>query len=95
MSTKDKRRHIVVYERDAKNVLLATSVPIVRDFRVYYSGWDCDSIGYVVEHGKRNRIVLTSHGTAYFAPTSALSEMARELEAAVAIMHEAILDCTG
>lgn len=94
MSNKDKRRHIVVYERNLKHIVV-TSVPIVREFKVYYSGWDCDTIGYVVEHEKRNRVVLTNHGTPYFAPTAVLSKMARELEDAVAAMNEAILDCTG
>lgn len=94
MSNKDKRRHIVVYERNLKHIVV-TSVPIVREFKVYYHGWGSDGIGYVVERNGRKCVVLTNHGTTYFADTTQLAAMALELVDAVAILNEVVLDCTG
>ena len=35
---------------------------IIFSFDIYYSGWECDSKGWVVEQNGKRFIVLTSHG---------------------------------
>jgi hypothetical protein len=39
----------------------------IKIFKVYHSGWECDSEGFVVTDGYRYHLVLTNHGQPYLA----------------------------
>ncbi len=50
----------------------------IKDFAVYYSGWECDHTGYLLtisspnEKTVRHEIVLTNHGMEYIATSEEL-----------------------
>ena len=58
-------------------------VTVIKTFDVYYSGWDCDSKGYIVvlEDGNKSA-VLTDHGNPYFADVSELESLIIEYKSA-------------
>lgn len=47
---------------------------VVYKFPVLWESWECDSEGWVVKDAGQNRLVLTNHGSAYFATEEHLAE---------------------
>lgn len=62
---------------------------VVFMFSIPRVGWEMDNTGYVVTDGKAHRLVMTSHGSAYFPKDSELSEHIAALEQVVYDMKEA------
>lgn len=64
---------------------------IIEEYSRYWSGWECDTSGYIVkdEHGNFN-LVLSDHGSYYFADTKELIEDIEILQKAV-LRHQSIL----
>ena len=58
-------------------------------FSIPRVGWEMDNTGYVVVVGNSHRVVLTSHGHAYFAADTELAEHIALLEQTVYDMKEA------
>jgi hypothetical protein len=52
----------------------AEEYPILKTFPVLYEGWECDSVGMVVEKDGKQVAVLTNHGIPYF-PTKQKLEL--------------------
>jgi hypothetical protein len=52
-------------------------------FDMYHLGWECDTKGFLVEKDGKQVVVLTNHGTPYFADVEVLKNKAKELAAAV------------
>ena len=63
---------------------------IVSEFDVYYSGWECDSKGWLVETDKGLQIVMTSHGSPYFAKVDELNDHIQEYLEAINNMQNVI-----
>ena len=39
--------------------------PVLFEFEIAHIGWECDSVGYVIEYQGEPRLVLTNHGSPY------------------------------
>ena len=59
------------------------NLEVLKEFPVLYRGWDCDGTGYIVRDGNRERVVLTSHGSPYFAKIKELEEKISEYKNAL------------
>ena len=35
---------------------------IIRKFKIFYSGWEMDEVGYVVCRENKNKLIVTDHG---------------------------------
>jgi hypothetical protein len=79
MSKKHKGLAILVQH---KNTL--TTYPVICTFPIPRIGWEMDNEGYIVQFDEtRRRLVMTSHGTPYFAEESELTDQIKELEATI------------
>ena len=47
----------------------------LKTFTVLHAGWELDSVGYVVQDNGVNKIILTSHGTPYWASEKELEKL--------------------
>ena len=63
------------------NLFTPGQAKIVFHFDIAHSGWECDSEGWVVEYlnGTR-RLILTNHGSPYFAEKTELLDLLDEYE---------------
>lgn len=68
---------------------------VISEFPVLHQGWECDSIGYIVQDGKKQKIVLTSHGYGYFAKSKDLEELIRLYKEALRKTKMALLVRNG
>lgn len=60
-------------------------------FKVYWSGWECDSRGHVkITEGGDKYLALTSHGGFYVASCGELHDFISEYEKAISDMQKAI-----
>jgi hypothetical protein len=63
-----------IFESIEHNVVIPLSVKYC--FDVAHVGWECDSRGFIVEDNAKNRfIILTSHGSPYFATEKELDNL--------------------
>ena len=47
--------------------------PVLFEFEVAHIGWECDSVGYVIEYHGEPRLVLTNHGSPYLVSLGRLT----------------------
>lgn len=50
---------------------------------VLWSGWECDGSAWLVNDNGKMRVVMTNHGSTYFAEKSALEEKVKEYQDAI------------
>lgn len=62
----------------------------IRQFSIFYSGWECDSVGWLVESNGETKLVLTNHGSAYFGNISELENFAKSYQKAIDETNEII-----
>lgn len=65
-------------------------VEVLMVFPVMHSGWECDEKGFVVNDNGTKKIVLTNHGSAYFASEMELSLKIEEYKHAIASAESAL-----
>ena len=70
---------------------------VLSTFPVLWEGWECDSVGYIVLHDNKKKLVLRDHGTPYFANLGSLKAriqfyktVIKKTEDALAILEEAL-----
>lgn len=63
---------------------------IIKYFSVYHSGWDCDTIGFIVKTETGPKLVLSSHGKNYFGQTSEIESFISEYQKAISEMSDAL-----
>jgi hypothetical protein len=66
------------------------SYSIIMMFDVYHTGWDCDNKGYIVATDAGPKLVLTDHGTEYFASANELKSHIANYQDAIKDMQAAI-----
>ncbi len=59
------------------------NIEILYEFPILWSGWECDYKGYVARHKNKTVLILSTHGTKYFADEI-------ELEVKIAAYEQAI-----
>ena len=47
--------------------------PVLFEFEIAHIGWECDSVGYVIEYHGEPRLVLTDHGSPYLVSLGRLT----------------------
>lgn len=62
----------------------------IRQFSLLYSGWECDSVGWLVDDNGEIKLVLTSHGGAYFGKISELEKFVKSYQKAITETTEII-----
>lgn len=76
-----EKEHGISYRGSNKNIILNTvEYKLLNKFDVYYTGWECDSEGFVVEDVKTKKqlIMLSNHGSLYIASQKELNSMLDE-----------------
>lgn len=76
-----EKAHDISYRGSNKNIILnAVEYKLLNKFDVYYTGWECDSVGLVVEdvNTKKQSIMLSNHGSLYISSTKELNSMLDE-----------------
>lgn len=71
----------ISYRGSNKNIILNNGeYKLLNKFDVYYTGWECDSEGFVVEDVKTKKqlIMLSNHGSLYIASQKELNSMLDE-----------------
>lgn len=64
--------------------------PVIFQFDVLWSGWECDSDAWVVETDGGLALVMTNHGSKYFADTSELKERISSYENTIENTNKAL-----
>jgi len=68
----EKGQELVVEVETANEEVYLAHCLVLSTFPVLWVGWECDSVGYVVLHEDKKRLVLTSCGSPYFASVERL-----------------------
>lgn len=64
---------------------------ILKQFKLLYSGWELDDLGWIVEFTDASRaIILTNHGSPYVARKSVLLDKIKEYEEVIEQTHKAL-----
>jgi len=64
---------------------------ILHEFPVMWAGWDVDWQGFVVEKNGKPRLVLSDHGSFYFAKNKELEEKIAEYREAMKLSKQALV----
>lgn len=66
--------------------------PVVREFKMYHHEWESDGTGWILFDDQKmvNRLVLSNHGTLFFAGADRLADKVVELNTAVADLRSAL-----
>lgn len=84
--TKQKREDI--YNRNQERI---NHSKIIFNFPVYYSGWECDYEGWIMEDTDGKKFIkLTNHGEPYVASTQELESFIKDYLGAITAMEKAI-----
>lgn len=63
---------------------MQTTDKIIFEFPVLWEGWECDSVGWIMERESGTRYAkMTNHGTPYIAPLHELITKILEYESAI------------
>lgn len=76
-----EKDHDISYRGSNKNIILSNGeYNLLNKFDVYYTGWECDGEGFVVEdvNTKKQSIMLSNHGSLYIASIQELNSMLAE-----------------
>ena len=64
----------------------------ISDFPVLHSGWEIDSVGYVVQHDDKKKIAISDHGRFHFADDAEIIKIIIRYQDAIKHTVEALLE---
>lgn len=76
-------------------VVQGESYRVLKIIDVLWSGWECDGVAWVVETPTGNRLVMTNHGSHFFAEASALQARINSYRIAQEASEEALALLAG
>lgn len=93
--TDDNRQVRDLKERLGKH--FESEIEVLSEFPVMYSGWECDSLGWVIKIQRTNevKVVMTNHGSFYLETEEGLNDKMKEYEAALIPIKAALIQIKG
>jgi len=64
---------------------------VIHEFPVMHEGWECDHCGFVVNKNEKPALVLSDHGSFYFAKNKELEEKIAEYREAMKLSKQALV----
>lgn len=79
----NEHRQAEARERDSKIEVYGDKYDVLKKIDVLWSGWECDASAWVVQTDEGKKLVMSNHGSNYFAAHAELQSRINEYQKAI------------